>query len=281
MDIDLGERERRLGFFDRGASWWDDVYTHDTLAGDVYRARERRILAWVGDLGLAPGASIFEVGCGAGRLASALGERGFEVDAIDASSAMVRHARKHVADAGLGDRVRVEVGDAESLPGESESFDLVVAVGVLPWVESPVRLVHECARLLRPGGAVILTADNASRLGALGEPGAHPIFSPIREARRAWRKRRGATMGPRWRMHYPAQVDSLLADAGLRVGRRSTVGFGPFTVRSRKILGEDRGRHLDRMLNGLAAERLPFLRRRGWHYVVLAHRPESEIGESR
>jgi SAM-dependent methyltransferase len=281
MDIDLGERERRLGFFDRGASWWDDVYTHDTLAGDVYRARERRILAWVGDLGLAPGASIFEVGCGAARLASALGERGFEVDAIDACSAMVRHARKHVADAGLGDRVRVEVGDAESLPGESESFDLVVAVGVLPWVESPVRLVHECARLLRPGGAVILTADNASRLGALGEPGAHPIFSPIREARRDWRKRRGVRMGPRWRMHYPAQVDSLLADAGLLVGRRSTVGFGPFTVRSRKILGEDRGRHLDQMLNGLAAERLPFLRRRGWHYVVLAHRPESEIGESR
>jgi hypothetical protein len=75
-------------------------------------------------------------------------------------------------------------------------------------------------------------------------------------------------------MHYPAQVDSLLADAGLRVGRRSTVGFGPFTVRSRKLLGDESGRRLDRRLSGLAADRLPFLRRRGWHYVVLATAPE-------
>ncbi len=273
MGTDLDERERRLGFFDHRASWWDDVYTHDTLAGDVYRARERRILAWVSDLDLAPEASIFEVGCGAGRLASALGARGFKVDAIDASAAMVHRARRHVADAGLGDRVRVEVGDAESLPGTSEGFDLVVAVGVLPWVESPPRLVGECARLVRAGGAVILTADNASRLSALGEPGGHPIFAALREARRGWRSRRGTTMGPRWRMHYPAQVDSMLVDAGLRVRRRTTVGFGPFTVRSRRIVGEDRGRRLDRMLSGLAADRLPFLRRRGWHYVVLADRP--------
>lgn len=80
-------------------------------------------------------------------------------------------------------------------------------------------------------------------------------------------------MGPRWRMHYPARVDSMLVDAGLRVRRRTTVGFGPFTVRSKRVLGEDRERRLNAMLSGLAADRLPFLRRRGWHYVVLADRP--------
>lgn len=279
VETEREERDRLLGFFDRHASWWDDVYAHDTLAGDVYRARERLVLDWVGDLALAQGASIFEVGCGAGRLSVALGARGFSVEAVDASAEMVRLAREHVAAEQVGDRVRIEVGDAERLPGRDDGYDVVIAVGVLPWVESPAGLVRECARLVRPGGAVIVTADNAARLGAIGEPNAHPVLSAPREARRRWRERRGTPMGPRWRMHFPGRVDSMLAAAGLRVRRRTTVGFGPFSIRGHGILADDRGRRLDRTLNALAAERLPFLRRLGWHYVVLAERPRPRIGD--
>ena len=119
---------------------------------------------------------------------------------------MVRNAREAVAAAGLGDRVSIEVGDAERIPERDQGFDVVIAVGVLPWVESPAGLVRECARIARPGGAVILTADNAARLGAIGEPGAHPALSRLREARRGWRMRParrwdrngGCTIPPRW-----------------------------------------------------------------------------------
>ena len=86
-------------------------------------------------------------------------------------------------------------------------------------------------------------------------------------------------MGPRWRMHFPGRVDSMLAAAGLQVRRRTTIGFGPFSIRGHGIIADDRGRRLDRTLSALAAERLPFLRRLGWHYVVLADRPRPRTGD--
>ena len=71
----------------------------------------------------------------------------------------------------------------------------------------------------------------------------------------------------------------MLAAAGLQVKRRTTIGYGPFSIRGRTILADDRGRSLDRSLGALAAERLPFLRGLGWHYVVLADRPRQRAGE--
>lgn len=274
-----GERERARGHFDRNAAWWGDVYGDDSLEGEVYRERERQGLAWIDELALPTGARVMEIGCGAGRVAVALADRGFDVEAVDASPEMVGRAREHIAARGLDDRARVEVADAEHVPGDTGAFDLVVAVGLLPWVPSPERAVLEAARLVRPGGAMLLTADNAARLGAFGEPGAHPLLAGAREARRSWRRRRGVQMGPRWRMLFTRQVDGMIAAAGLRIERRTTVGYGPFTVRGRAVLSEARGRRVHRALTAASRQRLPFLRRMGWHYLVLARSAQPGTGE--
>lgn len=279
MTTSGGERERARGYFDRNAAWWGDVYGDDSLAGEVYRERERQGLAWIDELALSAGARVMEIGCGAGRVAVALADRGFDVEAVDASPEMVDRAREHITMRGLEQRAHVQVADAERVPGASGSFDLVVAIGLLPWVPSPKLAVLEAARLVRPGGAMLLTADNAARLGAFGEPGAHPLLGRAREARRNWRRRRGVQMGPRWRMLFRRQVDAMIAAAGLRIERRTTIGYGPFTVRGKAVLSEERGRSLHRALTAASRERLPFLRRVGWHYMVLARRVEPGADE--
>ena len=67
-------------------------------------------------------------------------------------------------------------------------------------------------------------------------------------------------------------MNEIVTANGMRIERRTTVGYGPFTVRGRAVMNEARGRRLHHALSALARERLPFLRRMGWHYLVLARR---------
>ena len=73
-------------------------------------------------------------------------------------------------------------------------------------------------------------------------------------------------------MHFARRVNGIVSSNGLRIERRTTVGYGPFTVRGRALMNEDRSRRVHYSLDALARGRLPFLRRMGWHYLVLARR---------
>jgi SAM-dependent methyltransferase len=93
-----------------------------------------------------PGRATLEVGCGEGRVARDLRDRGHRVTALDASPTLVAAARD--ADA-YG---RYVVGEAERLPFEDAAFDLVVAHNSLMDVDDLPRAVAEAARVLEPGG---------------------------------------------------------------------------------------------------------------------------------
>ncbi|MDQ3879444.1 MAG: class I SAM-dependent methyltransferase, partial [Actinomycetota bacterium] len=111
---------------------------------------------------LPSGARVLEIGCGAGMLSVALAHRGFDVTATDSSAEMLQAA----AEAAARDRVHIGLvrADALVLPVPAQTFDLVAAVGVLPWVSSPQRALAEIARVLKPGGAAVVTSDNLGRL---------------------------------------------------------------------------------------------------------------------
>jgi ubiquinone/menaquinone biosynthesis C-methylase UbiE len=77
-----------------------------------------------------------------------------EVRAYDLYPATVARARERTTD--LGDRLRLQVCDATCLPVESGSVDLVVDLHALHHIEDWRAAVHECARMLRPGGQLAL-----------------------------------------------------------------------------------------------------------------------------
>ena len=93
-----------------------------------------------------PGRLTLEVGCGEGRVARDLAQRGHIVIALDASPSLVAMAA--AADPGS----RYVVGDAAALPFPDGAFDTVVAYNSLMDVADMPAAVHEASRVLEPAG---------------------------------------------------------------------------------------------------------------------------------
>jgi SAM-dependent methyltransferase len=128
-----------MGFEERAQGW---LAWARTPGFDAYWTYRDHFFALVPE----PGAATLEVGCGEGRVARDLAERGHRVTGLDASPTLLRAAAE--ADP-AGTYV---VGVAEALPFDDASFDLVVAYNSLMDVEDMPAAVTESARVLRPGG---------------------------------------------------------------------------------------------------------------------------------
>ena len=264
--------------FDRSARYWKSVYEEkDRLVPIIYQARHRAVMRLVAGLALAPGARVLEVGCGAGHTALALARLGYRVHAIDASSEMVALTRSAAREAGL-EAVQVRVGDALGLDHGGGLFDLVVAVGVLPWLESDARGLVEMARVLKPGGHLIATADSRARLDRLLDPRGTPLLAPLRSlVKRALALVSRHRPSPRLdtRRHHPRAVDRLVRAAGLHKVGSASVGFGPFSFPGMRPLEETTAVRVHRALQRLADDGWPLLRSAGSHYLVMARKPAS------
>ena len=106
---------------------------------------------------------MLDVGCGAGFLSNYLAREGFAVTGIDASAASIDVATRH----DHSRTARYLVGDAESLPFETSSFDVVCAMDFLEHVERPAAVVAEVARVLKPGGVFFFHTFNRNPLAWL------------------------------------------------------------------------------------------------------------------
>ncbi|MGZ4174274.1 MAG: class I SAM-dependent methyltransferase, partial [Solirubrobacteraceae bacterium] len=164
--------------------------------------------------------------------------------------------------------VSVQRADAHELPFAAGEFQLVTALGLIPRLHDAAGAVSEMARVLAPGGWMIVTADNRSRLNFVLEPRENPLLQPVRLVRDVIRAGGEDTSesAPSYR-HLPSEVDRMLAAAAVVPVRRATVGFGPFTFLGRRVLPDASGTTLHAQLERASAGR-PTLRRLGWHYVV-------------
>jgi ubiquinone/menaquinone biosynthesis C-methylase UbiE len=257
-------------YFDTSAPYWDGVYRGARLQDVIYQQRQAAVLEYVAAADLAPDASALEIGCGAGHLTVALVGRDLNVVAVDASPAMVDATAARVREAQPSQPVAVEVADAHALPFDSGRFDLVVAVGVIPWLHSPAAAIDEMARVLRPGGQLVLTADNRARLVSFFDPRAIVALTPLKRAKVALRRRQGLATP---RLDYPRGVDRLLLQGSLEPLARCTIGFGPLLFMGRPLLSESRSISVHARLQSLADRGIPGLRWTGWHYLVRARKP--------
>jgi ubiquinone/menaquinone biosynthesis C-methylase UbiE len=107
---------------------------------------------------------VLDVGCGTGFFLLNLWQAGFvgEAHACDISPGMVAVCAESARTIGCDARLRV--ADAEHLPYEAESFDLITAHAMLHHLPDPRRALSEMLRVLRPGGA-LLVAGEPSTLG--------------------------------------------------------------------------------------------------------------------
>ncbi len=165
-------------------------------AGAITERVERRlILELIGDVS---GKIVLDVGCGDGDLAVDLSKHGAIVSGIDISEAMIEAGRQRAA----RDEVQVDfrIATAQQLPFPAEQFDIVAAVTILCFVEDPAPIFEEIARVLRPGGRLVI--------GELGK------WSPWAAARRvrAWF---GSALWQKGRFRTARELRALARRAGL------------------------------------------------------------------
>lgn len=107
-----------------------------------------------------PGSRWLEVACGPGLIARALSARVGSVHGVDLTPAMVELAQQGAIEEGLGN-VTFSLGDAAALDFERSSFDGALTRFSLHHIPAPQRILAEMARVLRPGGWLIV-ADHVS-----------------------------------------------------------------------------------------------------------------------
>lgn len=103
--------------------------------------------------------SVLEVGAGTGFFLLNLWQTGFvgQAHATDISEGMLEACRANAER--IGCTVETRVGDAEHLPHEDRSFDLVAGHAFLHHVPDPAAALSEMWRVLRPGGAIFIAGE--------------------------------------------------------------------------------------------------------------------------
>jgi SAM-dependent methyltransferase len=96
---------------------------------------------------------LLDIGCGTGHHMAELRARGFETSGVDGSEEMLARARQVNPGADL------RAADVDSLPFPDASFDYVVCIEVLRYLPDPNACLREIARVLRPGGMALVTAQ--------------------------------------------------------------------------------------------------------------------------
>lgn len=208
--------------FDRAVDYYDRTRALDPAVA----AAQTGLLAE--QLAAAPGPAL-EIGVGTGRIALPLAAAGRRVVGVDLSTAML--ARLQAKDPAAS--VPVVVGDATSLPFADDAFGAAIACHVLHLVADWVAVVAELRRVLRPGGA-LLVSRGAGRAGLMAE-----VTRRIR-----------AEVGAPARRVGLDQLDDLDADVTAAGG---TVEHLPPLERTPGSDGEGPGRTVGAYLDDLAA----------------------------
>lgn len=140
---------------------WAPIY--DLVFGPVF-SRGRRVAVEAAER---IGGRVIEVGVGTGLGLEHYSQRN-RVVGVDISAPMLEKARNRVKRLGLTNVEAIAVGDAERLDYPDGSFDVVVAQYVVTSVPHPEKALDEFARVVRPGGEIILTTRIGAETGLRG-----------------------------------------------------------------------------------------------------------------
>ncbi len=159
-----------------------------------------------------------DAGCGTGTLSRFLAEKGCSVLGLDAASRMIELAREQGKRHALREQMRFEVtgtgaaGTIEKLPNAAASLDGVLCSSVLEYVPNSEIFLTEFARVLKPGGLLLISVPNSQSVVRRAQVSIHH-----------W----GRRLGKRWlefvqysRNEYSAdRFETLLRSRGFEVQR--------------------------------------------------------------
>jgi len=190
---------------------WAPVY--DLVFGAVFEQGRNAAIAAAERIG----GRILEVGVGTG-LSLPYYSQDVRISGVDISEPMLRKAQQRVTELGLSNVEALAVMDAEHLDFPDATFDVVVAQYVITTVPNPEATLDEFARVLKPGGEIIVV----SRVGA--EAG-------LRRALEHWFAPAARKLGWRTEFSFERYAQWAKRTSGMRlVERRAMPPFGHFSL---------------------------------------------------
>ena len=190
---------------------WAPFY--DVVFGAVFeRARHAAVVA-----AERVGGRILEVGVGTGISLPAYSPAS-RIVGIDLSEPMLRKAQRRVAELPLPNVEGLALMDAERLAFPDASFDVIVAQYVITTVPNPEAVLDEFARILKPGGEIVLVSRVGAETGLRGA--VEQLFTPF-----------ACRLG--WRLEFPWSRFTRWAEKphGVRLmERRPMPPFGHFSL---------------------------------------------------
>lgn len=133
-------------YFEKVADQWD------RMRKSFFSEKIRKVAVAKADI--RAGKLAADIGAGTGFVTEELVHNGLKVIAVDQSEAMLEEMKKKF---GLSGSVEYRIGEFNNLPMQDESVDYVFANMFLHHVDVPQVAIEEMARILKPGGKVVIT----------------------------------------------------------------------------------------------------------------------------
>lgn len=178
--------EKAQAYFSRNAAEWDELRRLHISEGDV----EATLKEMVGE---EPVESLLDLGTGTGRilqLFEGIYRRGI---GVDASRDMLAVARSNLDKAGIT-KASIRHGDIFNLPLDGQAFDLVTIHQVLHFLEEPEAAIAEAARMLAPGGRLVIIDFAPHGLEYLRNEHAHARLGFSHQAMADWLQKAGLAL---------------------------------------------------------------------------------------
>jgi len=222
--VDVAEVER---FSRLAADWWNPkgkfapLHRFNPVRLGFIRDRA---LARFGRDGLArrpfEGLRLLDIGCGGGLLCEPMARLGFEVTGVDAAERNIGAAKAHAAEVDLP--IEYLCSTIETLAGEgATAFDVILNMEVIEHVADPAAFLKDCARMLAPGGLMIVaTLNRTAKAMALAVIGAEHVLRWLPVGTHDWS-----------RFVRPEELKGWLEGEHVQVEGPFGVSFSPLTGR--------------------------------------------------
>jgi len=245
----------------RNVDYWESVYGRKDFWGVCYRKRMCQALSWLDNSNLLPNSRILDVGCGAGVMTREVANRGYEVFGMDYSHNMIRRA-KAICSVDMKFKTNFLEGDIESLPFKDSVFDTVLCLGVVTYLKSEGKALHEISRVLKPGGILILSILNKASLAKSLDISLilrRRIKKIVSNITPSWRNKRGIRESYSGiRSYFIPRLRNSLRIAGFKELDRMAVQYGPLTFFGRKIFSDGTNINITKFIEKFS--NMPFVR---------------------
>ena len=211
------DKKLQIEFFDADTHIYDENMENTPF----WKANDWNCLKeWLPMLG--KGDLLLDVGCGSGRASLPFAQNGIKVIGLDISEQMVLRAKHKSQKLGLENLTDYVVGDSENLPLRQNSFDAVLAFGVLHHVPTPQKMLQQMSKVLKIEGMYFGHENNKTILRPIfdflmcisrlwvEEAGNHPLISKSELSN--WAKQVDLDVKIKSSVFFPPHLYNLLGD---------------------------------------------------------------------